>query len=459
MTESQKTVLIVAYYYPPLAGIGTLRSLKFARYLPDHGWTPVVLTPQEGEHLYKCDPREGDLPGVHVMRTGYFDVPSRLKGIMGFRKGAPLAQQSDVFSRKPPLPDLARRGLRLIKNTTLFPDARVGWYRSAVREGLVALDKYRPQVIFSTSPPETGHLVARRLKIVSGLPWVAELRDLWSDNHQADGLPRWREALDARVERFTLSKADGVVTVNETFARHLADRLGIRNGRQVIIPNGYDPDDFVAAAPTTQSRFTISHLGDLYKMSRSPEPLFQAIARLVTDGKIDREKVCIRFYGLPEESSDREGLRQMAAAWGLEDILELHGQVEYQQSLVRQQDSTILLVIEILTERGKGVVPGKIFEHLGAHRPTLALVPDKGEAHRLLERTAGGKAFDPRTGMAGIEAVLAAWYQEWSRTGTVAFEGDEDIISQMTRQAGAQRLAAFLDSVTASNRSRGAVPA
>lgn len=459
MTESQKTVLIVAYYYPPLAGIGTLRSLKLARYLPDYGWTPVVLTPRDGEHVYKCDASEGDLPGVHVMRTGYFDVPSRLKGILGFRTSTPLTEQSEVFSRKPPLPGLARRGLRMIKSASLFPDARVGWYRAAVREGLAALKIYQPQIIFSTSPPETGHLVARRLKKASGLPWVAELRDLWSDNHQATGWPRWREALDERVERLTLSKADGVVTVNETFARHLAERLGINNGRQTIIPNGYDPDDFTEAAPASQPRFTISHLGDLYKMSRSPEPLFQAVSRLVTDGKIDREKVCIRFYGLPEESSDREGLRQMAAAWGLEDILELHGQVEYQQSLVRQQGSTILLVIEILTERGKGVVPGKIFEHLGARRPTLALVPDKGEAHRLLERTAGGKAFDPRAGIAGIEAALAAWYQEWSRTGTVAFEGDEDIISQMTRQAGAQHLAAFLDSVAARNGSRGAVPA
>lgn len=453
--EPNKTFLMVAYYYPPLAGIGAIRALKFARYLPEYGWTPIVLTPQDGAHIYRCDPRDGDLPGIEVVRTGYFDMPSRLKRIIGRDPDLPLVQSPNGLNGSTSL--LTRKSLRLLKCVTLFPDARIGWYRSAVREGLAALGKYQPRMIFSTSPPETGHLVARRLKKASGLPWVAELRDLWSDNHQASSWPRWREALDARAERLTLATADGIVTVNETFARHLTGAMRSWSGRQIVIPNGYDPDDFMEKAPRRQSKFTVSHLGDLYGMSRSPEPLFEAVSRLLVAGRMERDKVCLRFYGLPEGSPDREALRRMAAARSLEDILEIHGQVDYRQSLARQQGSTILLVVEVLTDRGKGVIPGKIFEHLGAHRPTLGLVPEGGEAQSLIERTTGGRAFDPRAGISGIEEALAAWYREWLKTGTVAFAGEEGIISQMTRQAGARQLAAFLDSVVGRQEVREAV--
>lgn len=444
---SKKPVLIISYYYPPLAGIGTLRTLKFAQYLPENGWTPLVLTPSKGSHVFMCDPREGDFPGVTVIRTGYFDIPRQLKKIAGLKPELPVSHQAKVFTGKPPLSSLAKKGLRLAKSVLLYPDSQIGWYRYALVEGMAAISRYKPAVIFSTSPPVTSHLVARKLKARTGIPWVAELRDLWSDNHQAGDQPKWRALMEARTERKTLSRADGIVTVSDTFAHILTTKLGPNiNGWCTVIPNGFDPLDFPKNSLEKQNKFVMSHLGTLWHLSRDPSPVFKAISKLIKRGVIDPSHVELNFYGLPDDSHGE--LAELVESWGLSSVTNIGGTLPYRESLAMQQCSTVLLAFEILSNRGKGVIAGKIFEHLGARRPTLALVPHGGEAARLLEMTGGGKAFDPRLGEQAIEEAIADWYQEWKKTGTVAFRGNK-MINELTRQAGARRLALFLDQVVA----------
>lgn len=433
--------------------MGMLRTLKFCKYLPALGWSPLVLTPSEGTHIYKCDAAEGSLPGVKVLRTGYFDVPTQMKSIIGFKPETPVTEQAGLFrGNESPLSRVSRKSLQMVKNIMLFPDSRIGWYRSAVREGLAAIERYHPDVIYSTSPPVTGHLVARRLKKLTGVPWVAELRDLWSDNHQAAD-SRWRNLLESRMEKRTLSQADGIVTVTDMFADMLRHKVESVNGNQVVIPNGFDPGDYPGMPPQKQEKFTLSHMGDLYGLSRDPAPIFNALRNLTARGRIDPGQVRLNFYGLPEGSPGRQKLRRLADSSGLGEATHISGAVSYRDSLVLQQSSTILLVIEVLTERGRGVIPGKIFEHLGAGRPSLALVPRAGEVDRLLRRTGGGHAFDPREDWNAFEDQLAEWFSEWSRTGTVAFQGDADTIAAMTRQNGAHKLALFLGRVISASPS------
>jgi glycosyltransferase involved in cell wall biosynthesis len=444
---SDKTVLMISYYYPPMAGIGMLRTLKFARYLAELGWHPVVLTPAHGSHPFTCDSAEGDLAGVTVIRTGYYDVPSRFKSLIGLNPNLPVSCQPNVFGRRPPVSKLAKRTLRSAKNVLLFPDAHIGWYRSALREGLAAISRFHPAVIYSSSPPVTAHLVAHRLKRITGTPWVAELRDLWSDNHQNTDLPRWRELLETRVEKVTLSGADGLVTVSDSFANRLSGRLGMMGGKIEVIRNGFDPGDYKNETSGTQKKFIVSHMGDLYGESRDPAPVFHAVSRLVARGVINPELVELNFIGLPRGSSSLSHVGRLAEETGLEKVTTVSGSVNYQESLARQQASTVLLLIEILTERGSWVIPGKLFEHFGAQRPTLALVPKGGEVEQLLDSTGGGQAFDPRTGEAALEATLEAWYLQWRDTGTVVFDGRPEQLKRMTRREGARQLAAYLEKI------------
>lgn len=452
MNNGNKKVLFVSYYYPPIAGIGSLRTLKFAKYLPEHGWSPVILTPNEGSHVFFCDAHEGELPDVEVVRTGYFDVPRQLKSFFGLKPTVPVSQQAKVFDGKPPLPGIADKGLNLAKSALLYPDARIGWYRSAVREGLKAIERYRPDVIYSSSPPATAHLVARKLKKETGIPWVAELRDLWSSNHQNGHWPKWREVLESRTEYKTLSRADGIVSVSDTFINYLSSRLAVSNGNGIVIPNGFDPTDYPESPDCAEGRFIISHMGDLYDMTRDPSPIFRSIVRLINRGHIDINDLEIRFYGLPVYSRSHNGIISLARECGLESVTKVMGSVSYYDSLVQQQHSSILLVIEVLTERGKGVIPGKMFEHLGAGRPMLALVPSNGEAEHLVKQTNGGIAVDPNRNTEEIDNVLNNWYKEWKETGRVGFNGEKSVIVKMTRQVGTNRLAGFLDKVVESGR-------
>lgn len=450
---ADKTVLMVSYYYPPLAGIGALRTLKFARYLPEHGWRPLILTPAKGTHTFMCSASEGDLEGVDVVRTGYFDVPTRLKRYIGLKTELPISEQTAVFGGKPRTTNLASRCLGLAKSVLLFPDPKIGWYHAAVSEGLATIKRDRPDVIYSTSPPVTAHLVAKRLHQQTGIPWVADLRDLWSENHQTGDWPRWRQMLDARLEKKTLSRTDGVVTVSDKFARQLSCKLGRMNGRLQVIANGYDPEDYLANPPEIQEKFTISHMGDLYGMSRDPGPLFRALASLVAKGIINPDNLLLNFIGNPPQTSTGSQLDRLAREAGVAKSLRIRESVSYQQSLQLQQSSTVLLLVEILNERSRGVIPGKLFEYLGAHRPTLALVPRGGEAEKLIEATRGGRAFDPRLGEAAIEETIGDWYRQWLETGTVLFEGSAEAMVQLTRQHGASRLAHLLDRVASASES------
>lgn len=443
---------MVSYYYPPLAGIGTLRSVKFAQYLPEHGWKTLVLTPAGGTHTFMCDVSDGDLPGVEVVRTGYIDVPTRLKRLIGLKAELPISEQTSVFGGKPATTNVASHFLSLAKSVLLFPDSKIGWYRSAVREGLEVIRKNRPSVIYSTSPPFTAHLVAKRLHRLTGVPWVADLRDLWSENHQTADLPRWRQLLETRTEKKTLSKADGIVTVSNTFARQLSASLGMMNGNQAVITNGFDPADYGNDPPARQDKFRISHMGNLYGMTRDPLPVFRSLARLVAKGIVDPARVELNFVGISPNSSSGGRLRELAKSTGLTEVLTVSESVSYRESLARQQSSTVLLLVEILNERSRGVIPGKLFEYLGARRPTLALVPRGGEVERLLASTGGGRAFDPRLGEEAIDETLAVWYRQWQETGTVPFEGRPDALEGLTRQQGARQLATLLDKIAFSGK-------
>ena len=178
-------ILMVIYNWPPRAGVGMIRPLKFAKYLPDFGWEPTILTPKSAPSQICCHEKEGHLSGVRIIYTGYFDVLTYIKKKLRLylqmeTHTEPDKNSADMISFKKKKESSL---ISLIRDFLAFPDENIGWYRAAVRKGKELLKNENFSIIYSTSPPETSHLIAKKLKIISGLPWIADLRDPWSNYH------------------------------------------------------------------------------------------------------------------------------------------------------------------------------------------------------------------------------------------------------------------------------------
>jgi hypothetical protein len=184
-----KKVLIITYYWPPAGGPGVQRILKFAKYLPDFGWQPLVLTVSKGEYpaldksLYKEIPQEAE-----VFKTKSFEPNLLYKKFVGLDQDAsiPISVLSEEKS------SLKKSLAHWIRINFFIPDAKIGWQPFAITEGKRIIENHQPDIIFSSSPPPTVHLIARRLKKYARLKWVADFRDPWTDIHYYENQNRIR---------------------------------------------------------------------------------------------------------------------------------------------------------------------------------------------------------------------------------------------------------------------------
>jgi glycosyltransferase involved in cell wall biosynthesis len=327
---------------------------------------------------------------------------------------------------------------RAVRTWLYVPDGQIGWLPHAVRAGLDAIRPGDVGAIYSTSFPVTSHLVARRLKRRSGLPWVADFRDLWTENHYDECHSRLRKRLDRAIERKLLSEADVLVTVSETWAETLRRLSGGK--RVVVIRNGFDPADFANDERPDCERWTVTHVGNFYGDKQDPTPIFAALARLVERGKMPRAEVRIKLVGPRDDYVERQ-----LEGCGIADLVEATGFVSHEESVRHQMRSHLLLLVMRAGEQSRGHLPGKLFEYLGARRPILALVPADFEAARIIRETGAGTAVDPADDRA-IEQYLLDSYER-HRSGASARVPPCDL-SPYERQSAARRLAELLTQVS-----------
>lgn len=340
-----RRVLIVAYYFPPLGGIGSLRVTGFARHLPEFGWDPVVLAPREG--AYYRDP-ELSFPEERIVRTASLELSRAGKRVL--RAGGDDVRPASVDGTRATLRGAARMLL-------YHPDPQVGWYLPAVCAGRRELVTRPFDAILSSSCPITAHLVARRLQRLSRLPWVADFRDPWSQM-LPPGLPRRRAA---RLERSLARSASAVTMTSPSWA----ERHAALWGRPVeVIPNGHD---LAASAPLEPpDEFVVSYLGTYYPETQDLSAALEAIRRLA-DGAgpaVDR----LRFIGTLHPM-----LRQQLAKLELEPTVQETGFVPHREAMDHLRRSSALLIAGPSDAQGimRGQVAGKIPECLASGLPIV----------------------------------------------------------------------------------------
>jgi glycosyltransferase involved in cell wall biosynthesis len=383
-------VLQIAYYYPPMGGAGVQRALKFSKYLGEFGVRTVVLAAHDPGYVSDASLAAEIPAAVAVHRVEHRPLLQRLM--------ARRAHASAGAAIEPPAqPSSATRAwLRDAALSTYaalrFPDDKSDWARSALQRARQLVRDERIDLIFSSAPPMSAHWLASRLARETALPWVADYRDLWTDN-PAYAAPGWRRALDQRSESAWLKRAAGVVTVTPSWQQRFTQRLGAACP-VAFIPNGYDEADF-AALPLVRhadGAFRLVHTGTFYG-PRDPGTLLDAVDRYLSASVPGAKPLRLRLIGNMGSRFDSRLARFGAAHPG---VVERVAYLPHREALAEMMAADALLLVVGAGQAGKhkavvaGTLPGKIFEYLRASRPILLLGDEQGDAAQIVRAHAAG---------------------------------------------------------------------
>jgi glycosyltransferase involved in cell wall biosynthesis len=424
-------LLIVSYAFPPFNSIGGVRVGKTVKYLLDFGHDVRVLTARD-QPFRPTLPLE--IPSEKIIYSKWLSV----------RRGAPTARKPD--DTQMPAGGSTRKSAKLkaalrqfisypYKTLIDFPDSNIGWLPYAVSDATRLFKSWKPQLMLASSPPPTSLLVAHRLSRKFGIPWVADLRDLWIDHPYYDQ-PAWRKVIEERLERRVLSSAAGMVTVSEPLAERLKQKY---QSQAAVVLNGFDRTDYPEASvvPFNDGQLKILYTGMIYPGKRDPSPLFEALQAL---GPL-RERVRVVFYGLVLES-----VRPLASRYNVEHLVEVHEPVPYKESLKMQTEADVLLLLLWTDPTERGVYTGKLFEYMGARRPILAVGGVGSVAADLIRARRVGFALDEA---AEIAAQLKEWIAQKELTGAIPALEDETIIG-VSREEQTRALEDYLCQVLSS---------
>jgi hypothetical protein len=421
-------VLIVSYFYPPYVSPGAIRASKFARYLPEYGWKPVILTADKNDYVGGL-PLE--VPQDSIFRTRQLDINGLVKKFVNANEASAdnLCSGTRTLKSK-----IASRGRSIYVNIANFPDGQIGWYPYAKHEGLRVIHAQEPKIIFSTSSPVTDHLIAYELKRKTGLPWVAELRDLWTQNHNFQRVRPLR-SLEIRLEKRVLNAADAVLTVSEPWAEELRQHVRVP---VYVIYNGFDSSDYLSHYPLARP-FTISYTGILYERNQDPAPLFDAIASMHNKRLISPEKIRLRFIGKYVDS-----VLTAAGRRGISKYIEISGSTGREEALRLQVESALLLVLSWNGPQRFGWFGLKLYEYFGSGRPVLAIGPKDCGASALTARLKAGFVAE---NAGEVETILLRALTEFEMRGDVSFTPDTKGLQFFERRNTAGELAVIFDRI------------
>lgn len=434
-----RRVLILSYYFPPAGGPGVQRVLKFTKYLPEFSWTPLVLTVRQGAYPAE-DPSLGDeVPAeAQVYRTTSWD-PHRLYARLVGRSDDGVAVGSLEGQEQRWTEQLAQ----WVRANLFLPDARVGWVPFAVWRGQQVLAEADVDVILTSGPPHSTHLIGAALQGYTGVPWVADFRDPWTDINYYHELPHtsWAQRLDATLERMVVHRARAVTTVSPTWRDLLFQKTDRSDaGAFSVVQNGYDPDDLSPNGAPSDEEFAITHVGSLYA-SRNPEGVWRAVRRLRDTSRVP--KLRIRLVGTVDPTV-HDSLRQH----GLGDITEHVSYVPHTEAVDYMRKAGLLLLSIERFPAASGMMTGKIYEYLASGRPVLGVGPAEGDAAALLRKTDGGTVFG-RNDVSEMQHFIQAHYEDWDREAPRPGASSSSL-APYRRKAQTGELAAVLDDVVSS---------
>ncbi len=434
-------LLLVSHFFPPMGGGGVQRVTKFVKYLAPNGWRTTVVCGRPEDYWMRDETLAREVPeSARVMATAAASGLSLLRRARGGR-----GPDAGTSAR-------SARGFGILRKAAawfLVPDSYLGWRPFALRAARDVLRDDPPDALMSSGPPETNHLVAATLHRESGTPWLADFRDPWFALHLYPAPTAWHRARHRKMEAEVLREADCVVATT-TWLRDLLRERAPGKREIYVIRNGYDPDDFVdvenAAQQSGATRgnsatkpvLRLAHTGML-TLTRSARGLLEGLQQLYARRPELRGTVQLDLVGSRESDND---------AWverlGLRDDVRLRGYVSHREAIAAMRQADVLVLVKHTEPRYRGLIPGKMYEYLGAGRPILGLVPES-EAADLL-RGLGCAEIAAPDDPAGIAMALER-FAEAHRAGALAARYPVPDVTRYTRTDQARTLGALLDTM------------
>ncbi len=473
-----KKVLIIAYDFPPTRTSGVYRPLKFARYLPEFGWQPVILTVSNYPTTTLDDSLLAQLPEGTPIYRAYSIEPKRWEKaifakLFGKAMPVPASPAGEALPSPPSNPEksntggfslktLVKRGIlspisRFTHSYLYTPDEVVGWVPLAVKRGLQAIRHEGIDLIISTSPPETNHLVGLWLKRFSGKPWIADFRDPWTDNVIKQDKPPFRQRLERRWEQKVLERSDAVVHVGHRFAELSRQSFpSVAPEKHRVITNGFDESDFAGMdgekiyAANRTAELNLLNVGTIYGVSGFPA-LLKAFEQVITSPNVSG-KVRINFIG--ELTPDQK------AALGREPIkshVTLHGFKKHREALTAMMSADVLLLMPSGADQRTNdkIVPGKLYELIRIGRPVL-MIGWEGESADIVRQSGTGR-FVSADQPEQVAAAITDFVRR-KADGELAVTPRRDFVRQYDRRHLTSNLAELFDSLSGITTSRQDTP-
>jgi glycosyltransferase involved in cell wall biosynthesis len=421
-SSGSKQILMIAFHFPPCRGSsGLQRTLSFVRYLPRHGWAPLVLTTSPRAYPQIGDDQLSDIPTtVPIKRAFALDAARHLAFKGRYLKGMAL------------------------------PDCWVSWFFSAVPMGLRLALKHKPKIIWSTYPIGTAHIIALALHRLTGIPWIADFRDPMTETDPAtkERFPKDPSLWKARrwIEQLTVKHCARAVFTTEGARRLYSKRYAsLPSTRWMVISNGYDEEYFAEVERLAIRRrfaghpIVLLHSGILYPTrDRDPTHFFTAVAKLQSAGKINSSglRIVLRGSGYEDE------YRKRVCDKGIENIVSLEPAIPYRDALAEMLNVDGLLLFQGYTSNP--AIPAKLYEYLRARRPIFAMVDSQGDTAHTLQQMGVGQIVPLDSEDLIVLGLLEFLRQIQMGKGCVA---SESVIRDNSRESVTRQLATTLDEV------------
>jgi glycosyltransferase involved in cell wall biosynthesis len=427
-----KKALILTYYWPPGSGPGVQRWLKFCKYLPEHDWQPIVITVKNGSYPSIDESLLKEVPeDLQVIRTRAFEPFALYNALRGKSGKSIEVGMGNIKGNSSWFGRLSN----YVRANFFVPDARIGWNIATVPEALRLIKVEQPDVIITTGPPHSTHLMGLRLKVSSGLPWLVDLRDPWTTIYYNAILNRSKKTIaqDQALENAVIREADALLVASP----------GLRNefsGRAhdiTFIPNGYDEQDFLhLPIPSTES-FTLAYVGNLKSVQNMPG-LWKAMQELAEEVPGFNASFRLSITG-----NIADQIQQAITAAGIERMVELKPFVPHREAIEAMHHAHVLL-LPVPNEQGnQSILTGKIFEYLATRRPILSIGPKDGNAAQILAECEKDPMLDYHD-KAGIKQQLLHYFEEYQSHASPMVTGNQGYLNY-SRKGNTEKLVAVLN--------------
>lgn len=431
-----KRVLVITYYWPPVGGSGVQRWVKFAKYLPSEGWQPVIYTPSNPDLGSVDESLLSDIPAeAEIIKKPIFEPYGIYRKLTGSKGQIKIEANPGGDGHK----SFLKRLSLWVRSNFFMPDPRCLWIRPSVKFLTKYLREHPVDIIVSTGPPQSMHLIARGVSLATGIPWVADFRDPWTKIFYFKHLmlSRLARRKHFELEQMVLDDATAIVAVSPLVQ---ADFKAMTSTPVHLVTNGYDESDYIEAVEPSKG-FNVVHTG-LLTAEGNPVELWKVLGEKCRTDADFAASLRLTLAG-KTDAAVLESIRQA----GLGDYLTDLGYIDHNKAVLLQRKASVLILPIREEPETKAILPGKLFEYLAARRPIIGVGTGEGAMATVLKETGAGNIFD-WDDSAGVSEYVDSLWKAFKAGGVMIPDAE---IEKYSRRMTTKKMTELFDSLIHEN--------